>query len=287
MATFPFSYICANIFGCQHTFAQIYLRLKTASRNDELTVKWGTEVELSKSIPESAPLNEPTYLRVKRAIIGDLVSGNFAPGTHLTIETLTSRYAVSHMPIREALRQLEGEGILISIAHRGFRIEALTEIYIRNIYDIRVGIESMLAHRAVEMAMDGDIGALRRMHEDLNALIRSGKPMVASQENIAFHKRIYGIANNPEAEQILEGRTRVVRTVADSLGGYTPDIFETVIAEHERIIWAFESRDPEAAGRAVFDHVSAARDRLLRRMATKEVFTQEGTAAGAPTSLEG
>lgn len=44
--------------------------------------------------------------------------------------------------------------------------------------------------------------------------------MVASRENIEFHKRIYSIARNPEAEFLLEGRTRVVRTVADSLGGY-------------------------------------------------------------------
>lgn len=220
------------------------------------------------------PLNEPTYLRVKRAIIGDLVSGQFAPGMHLTIEALTSRYGVSHMPIREALRQLEGEGILISIVHRGFRIEAITEPYIRNIYDIRVGIESMLAHRAVEKATDEDIWTLRRLHEELNILIRSGKAMVASKENIAFHDRIYGIAKNPEAELILKGRTRVVRTVADSLGGYTPDTCETVITEHENIILAFENRDPKAAGQAVFDHVSAARDRLLVRMAQNETFTQ-------------
>ena len=100
-------------------------------------------MELPQSPLREFPLNEPTYLRVKRAIIGDLVSGQFTPGMHLTIDALTSRYGVSHMPIREALRQLEGEGILISIVHRGFRIEAITEGYIRNIYDIRVGIESM------------------------------------------------------------------------------------------------------------------------------------------------
>ncbi|WP_285295287.1 GntR family transcriptional regulator [Aureimonas altamirensis] len=82
------------------------------------------------------PLNEPTYQRVKRAIIGDLMRGDFNPGTHLTIDALTARYGVSHMPIREALRQLEGEGILVSLAHKGFRIEAISESYIRNIYDI-------------------------------------------------------------------------------------------------------------------------------------------------------
>jgi DNA-binding GntR family transcriptional regulator len=225
-----------------------------------------------------APLNEPTYLRVKRAIIGDLVSGEFHPGMHLTIEALTARYGVSHMPIREALRQLEGEGILISSAHRGFRIEAITETYIRNIYDIRVGIESMLARRAVENASDENIRLLRRMHDDLCALIRSGKPLVAARENAVFHKRLYAIARNPEAEQILEGRTRVVRTVGDSLGGYLPEMYETVIAEHEKMIVAFEKRDPIAAGEAVFDHVTAARDRLLLRMARNGLFSEPAAA---------
>ncbi|MDB5561016.1 MAG: hypothetical protein JWN11_434 [Hyphomicrobiales bacterium] len=236
--------------------------------------------------PDRTPLNEPTYLRVKRAIIGDLVSGQFAPGTHLTIETLTARYEVSHMPIREALRQLEGEGILISIAHRGFRIEAITEAYIRNIYDIRVGIESLLARRAVEKVTDEEIVELRRMHRDLSALIRSGKPALGSEGNIVFHKAIYAIAKNPEAELILEGRTRVVRTVADSLGGYTPDVYELVISEHEKMIVAFESRDATAAGQAVFDHVTAARDRLLARMARNEVFS-EHRAEQPPTVVQG
>lgn len=212
------------------------------------------------------PLNEPTYQRVKRAIIGDLMRGDFNPGTHLTIDALTARYGVSHMPIREALRQLEGEGILVSLAHKGFRIEAISESYIRNIYDIRVGIESMLARRAVERATEQDVLEIRKLHGHLSELIREGRPLVASKENIAFHGRIYSIARNTEAELILEGRTRVVRTVADSLGGYHPEIVEDVIQEHETIVRAFENRDPSAAGQAVFDHVTAARDRLLLRL---------------------
>ena len=67
---------------------------------------------------ESRPLNEPTYLRIKRAIVADLIGAHFRPGDHLTIDMLTSRYRVSHMPIREALRQLEGEGIRVDGASR-------------------------------------------------------------------------------------------------------------------------------------------------------------------------
>lgn len=226
----------------------------------------------SASLP---PLNEPVYLRVKRAILADLVSGEFQPGMHLTIDALTSRYGVSHMPIREALRQLEGEGILISLAHRGFKIETVTEDYIRRIYDIRVGIESLLAHRAAELATDEDIREIRQMHEGLSALIRAGGGMPAALENVKFHKRIYSIAQNPEAELILEGRTRVVRTVGDGFGGYALDAFEAVIAEHEKMVVALEHKDPKAAGDAVFDHVTAARDRLLGKMAQTHRFSSE------------
>lgn len=69
---------------------------------------------------------------------------------------------------------------------------------------------------------------IRKLHGHLSGLIREGRPLVASRENIAFHGRIYSIARNTEAELILEGRTRVVRTVADSLGGYHPEIVEDV-----------------------------------------------------------
>ena len=66
------------------------------------------------------PLNEPTYLKIKKAIISDLVGGVFQPGDHLTIDMLTTRYLVSHMPIREALRQLEGGGYSFSSRTVGF-----------------------------------------------------------------------------------------------------------------------------------------------------------------------
>lgn len=233
------------------------------------------------------PLNEPVYLRVKRAILADLVAGEFVPGMHLTIDALTSRYGVSHMPIREALRQLEGEGILISLAHRGFKIETVTEDYIRKIYDIRVGIESLLAHRAAELATDEDIREIRQMHEDLSAMIREGGGVPAALENVKFHKRIYSIARNPEAELILEGRTRVVRTVGDGLGGYTPDVYETVIAEHEKMVLALERKDPKAAGDAVFDHVTAARDRLLEKMALTHGFPPEGVPSSSSKLASG
>jgi DNA-binding GntR family transcriptional regulator len=211
------------------------------------------------------PLNEPTYLRVKRAIIGDLISNNFRPGDHLTIEMLTSRYNVSHMPIREALRQLEGEGILISLAHRGFRVEALSERYIRNMYDIRIGLESMLAHRASENATAEDIAALFEIHDRYSVAARADD-LVLVAINIEFHDRIHEMADNPEAVNLLNVRTRIVRTVAQSLDAYVGQDRRPVIEEHAAILEAMQARRVEDCGRAVFEHLTKARDRLLDRM---------------------
>jgi DNA-binding GntR family transcriptional regulator len=212
------------------------------------------------------PLNEPTYIRIKRAIIADLVGRAFRPGDHLTIDMLVGRYRVSHMPIREALRQLEGEGLLVSLAHRGFRLKPLSEDYIRNIYDVRVGIESMLARRAAERATAAEISDLRALHERFVADMQVSDGLVGSRTNTDFHARLYAIAGNPEAEEILSGRTRIVRSVGDSFGGYAPAMRDAVISEHERIIEALAAGDAEACGQAVFDHVTAARDRLIARL---------------------
>lgn len=210
-------------------------------------------------------LNEPTYLRVKRAIISDLITHGFQPGDHLTIEMLTARYNVSHMPIREALRQLEGEGILISLAHRGFRIETLSEAYIRNIYDIRIGVELMMARRATERASAADIEILEEIHARYAAAALADD-MAAVAINIEFHDGIHVIADNPEAVQLVDGRTRIVRTVAQSLDAHVNQDRRPIIAEHAKILDGFIGRDPEACGRAVLDHLERARDRLLDRM---------------------
>ncbi len=214
-----------------------------------------------------APLiNEPTYVRAKRAIIGDLVAGLFKPGDQLTIEMLTSRYCVSHMPIREALRQLEGEGVLVSLAHRGFRFKSVAPAYIAHIYDVRVGIESMLARRAVEKATADQIAEVVSIHEGFSLAIGRNDFVSANAINKQFHQTLYSIADNPEAMEILEGRTRVVRTLGDSVVPYASETFDCRVAEHSRIVEALVGHEPEACGQAVFDHVTAARDRLLKYM---------------------
>lgn len=231
-----------------------------------------SSIETASAEATPFPLNEPTYIRIKRAIVRDLFAKVLRPGSHLTIEMLTSRYGVSHMPVREALRQLEGEGVIRSHAHKGFRIAAISDTYIRNIYDIRIGIESLLARRAVERGRPEQFAELEAIHEQFILDLDDPDRLKATRTNILFHQRLYEIAENPDALQALEGRTLVVRTFGSTLSGYRDEDRPLVRGEHERVVGAILARDAIRCGQAIFDHVTAARERLVTRMLEKEVI---------------
>ena len=229
-----------------------------------------TQLYSSSDAPVGA-MNEPTYVRIKRAIIRDLFASVLRPGTHITIDMLTSRYKVSHMPVREALRQLEGEGVIFSHAHKGFRIAEISDAYIRNIYDIRIGIESLLARRAVENGNEEGLTALEAIHGMFLKSLDSPDRLEATRINIQFHNRLYLMADNLEALQMLEGRTLVVRTFGSALSGYREADRPLVAAEHQAIVDAIRARDAVASGQAVFDHVTAARERLVERLFEEKI----------------
>jgi DNA-binding GntR family transcriptional regulator len=128
----------------------------------------------------------------------------------------------------------------------------------------------MLARRAAERRSLSDAKVLWDIHAHYAAAVLQSDASTAVAYNIEFHKRLYAFAGNPEAEQLLEGRTRVVRTFAQTLDSYVPENRQPVIAEHELIIKTFAAGDAEGCGKAVFEHVTKARDRLLKRLARAE-----------------
>lgn len=92
----------------------------------------------------------------------------------------------------------------------------------------------------------------------------------AVQINIAFDAALYAIAGNLEAEQLLEGRIRIGRAIAQTLDGDLPQERWAIGAEHAAIFQAFAAGDAEGSGQAVFDHVTLARGQLLARLARAE-----------------
>src|SRR5437016_5597426 len=103
----------------------------------------------------------------------DIVAGILPFGSRLTLDQLSGRYATGHMPIREALRQLQGEGLVVQAPNRGARVRAVDVDFVRNIFDLRIAIEAMLARRAAERMQPETIAALEAAQRGFGACIEA------------------------------------------------------------------------------------------------------------------
>src|SRR5918993_5038596 len=127
---------------------------------------------------EVAPKNtgqaddKPEHARDRRLhdlIREDIVEGRLKPEERLVVADLAKRYVTSSNPVREALHQLQGEGIVVISRNRGARVRAVDEEFVRNIFDIRALIEPYLAQWFVDNATDQEIhilGLLQQQIED-------------------------------------------------------------------------------------------------------------------------
>ena len=82
----------------------------------------------------------------------DIVSGALRFGERITMDALSSRYGVSHMPVREALRELQGEGLVQIEPNRGARVRSIDSSFVENLFEIRTALEVMLVRRAADAA---------------------------------------------------------------------------------------------------------------------------------------
>ena len=106
---------------------------------------------------------------VQQRLRNDIVSGAFPFGSRLVMEDLASRYGVSHMPIREALRVLHGEGLVVIEPNRGAHVRPIYAGFIEDLFDMRAAIETMLARRAAERRNADHLARLRTAAAKLEA----------------------------------------------------------------------------------------------------------------------
>src|SRR5947207_12786453 len=85
---------------------------------------------------------------IRDRVRDDIVAGALPFGSRLTLDLLAARYSVGHMPVREALRQLEGEGLVVLTPNRGARVRAVDIGFVRNSFDLRIPFEGLIARRA-------------------------------------------------------------------------------------------------------------------------------------------
>ncbi|WP_250515481.1 GntR family transcriptional regulator [Caballeronia sp. INDeC2] len=212
------------------------------------------------------PLNTPTYVRLREQIREDIAEGVWALGSHVTLAQMVKRYEVSANPVREALLQLQGEGIIDMQMHRGAVIPRVDASYIANIYDLRGAIEQMLAARVATIATPADVDAIEEARARHEAAARAHDIREAVLANREFHRAFNRVAANQPALDVLSSRSSLVDALRRSIG-YGERRLDMVVSQHKKLVAAVRKGDAVAASKAALEHAESARTDLLKRLA--------------------
>jgi len=216
----------------------------------------------------TAAINTPTYLRLREQIRSDIVAGVWALGSHVTLAQLSQHYAVSAAPVREALLQLQGEGVVDMRMHRGAVIPDVDERYIDNIYKLRGALQAMLARDAAQRAMPADVKRLQTLSDAHEAAASSRDVAATVQANRELHHFMDTLAGNPPAVEVLDARASLVDAFR-RLHGYGGSRLEVVIAQHRKLVRAIARGDGDKAAQAAIEHTDSARTDLLNLVRRK------------------
>ncbi|MGK7868043.1 GntR family transcriptional regulator [Falsiroseomonas sp. E2-1-a20] len=211
------------------------------------------------------PMGGTTYQRVRDRIRRDIISGRIAPGSRLKIADLALLYGLSQMPVREALQQLQGEGLVTLSPNRGASVRRMDARFIRNLFDIREALEGFLTFQAAPCVTADLIDRLRAIQRRYDALVTADDRLALESVNREFHEAILGVTGNAEAMRLLDQHTAIIG-VLRSRHGYAPGRLAIIQQEHWSLIEALERRDAAAAQAIHALHVRRAGDDMLAMM---------------------
>ncbi len=206
--------------------------------------------------------------RLREAII----LGELTPGTPLRLEDLARSLGMSISPIREAVRQLEALGLAEHVPHHGAKVVALEIEELRELFSIRLALETMAVRRAAELFDAGDERAARSHLDELDRARGARDARAAVRAHTAFHFTLYEAARS---DRLL----RVIRPAWDSCERYRPVLLGAGGSPQDRhakldreLIDACVARDPDRAADALHAHLELATDIYEVELAGRSIF---------------
>jgi DNA-binding GntR family transcriptional regulator len=204
---------------------------------------------------EGAAPAEAAHSRAYAILKEAVLAGKFRPGEVVTLRSLAKQLAVGEMPVREALRRLTSEGAFEALPNRSARVPALNRRQVRQILELRVDLEGKAAVHAARNITLVQIEHLRALQDGIEKSIDQGDSRTYTALNMAFHFEIYRIADNPFLLRLIQTLwLRLAPLVASTVPLLTSTLatFRRVGTEnHERLLAAFQARDPVGAEEAM------------------------------------
>lgn len=202
--------------------------------------------------------------RVRDSIREAIIDGRLAPGSLHSVQSLASSFAVSRTPVREALIDLEGRGMVEFERNRGVRILQTSIHDLEEILALRILLEVPAAHRAAEQATEETASALSDELQAMRRAARDRDEVTMMAHDRRFHEIINEASGNSRLAAYVDSLRDLILTRGASTVGRSRDL-PAIVREHEAVIAAIEANDPAAAAAAMKAHLVNTSSLLLRQ----------------------
>jgi DNA-binding GntR family transcriptional regulator len=221
---------------------------------------------------------EAVSQRIFRSLKDDILKGVLPPGLQIRQEALAEQFGVSRVPVREALRQLESEGLLTSELHKGAFVSNRSLDEVEEMLDIRIALELRALKLALPHMTPDVVAAAKNI---LRTYDRSGDPLEWRDLNVAFHMTLYKPCNRQRLLKMIEDvvlvNYRFLRTyISITVGRDEPQ------DEHHKILDACAAHNSELALQLLETHMEHTRGALQKKRASQ---TASDLSARKPATL--
>ena len=206
--------------------------------------------------------------QIRDHLLEGILSGRFPPHSRIVETQVARELGTSQAPVREALRALEGIGVVQISPFRGARVRRPSPEELLGAYSVRAALEVLGARQAVPRLTDADLAELVGFGEAMDAAARTGDGRGVAEADAAFHGRIVELAANPTLLGIWQSLAPFSRTYMSVVGPGADPAWSAQL--HVPIIAALRTRDVEAVVRALETHFVEARENMAGRLAAAE-----------------
>ncbi len=239
--------------------------LDASNNADHIAKKESGLVLATKPLQRSKSLHEQTY----QALRASILSGELAPGDRLVETHLAQKLQVSRTPIREALRQLQREGLVTAETNGGLRVTTISETDVAQLYDCRLALEQLAVKEACKSATEQQLTLLEdcviqaeRLKHDPALKVNDNQLLDLDYQ---FHHLIAKSSGNQRLVTLLDQMFDAMTLLRLQTLRRNPKVLE-IRLEHRQIYDAIAKRDADTAIQMIEAHLTASKHRVLREL---------------------
>ena len=221
--------------------------------------------DFSVNMNEYLPLRDVVFNTLRQAIL----KGELKPGERLMEIALAERLGVSRTPIREAMRKLEQEGLVVMIPRRGAQVANITEKDLNDVLEVRIALENVAIEKACARMTEEEMRRLWLAAKEFEHTIAEGNLVKLAEADVAFHEVIYQASDNKRLIQVLNNmREQIYRYRVEYLKD--ENNYPTLMKEHKDIVEGLVRKNKMQVTETMHQHVKNQADAVKAMIKEQE-----------------